>query len=112
MESGAIMGLLHRETQRSVRIGKPLGVIMADLDRLKHINDSYGHPIGDVVMREVARRKLALVRNYDYVGYSGEEFLIVRGECTASDLAVTAEGMRACGSREPVETDSGPIPVT
>jgi two-component system, cell cycle response regulator len=110
---GAIMGLLHRETQRSVRIGKPLGVIMADLDHFKLINDTYGHPVGDVVLREVARRILASVRNYDYVGrYGGEEFLIVLAECSPSDLAVSAERMRACVSKKPVETDAGPIPVT
>jgi two-component system cell cycle response regulator len=110
---GAIMGLLHRETQRSVRIGEPLGVIMADLDYFKQINDNYGHPTGDAVLREVARRILASVRNYDYVGrYGGEEFLIVLAECSASDLAVTAERMRLCVSRKPVETDAGPIPVT
>jgi two-component system cell cycle response regulator len=110
---GAILGLLHRETQRSVRIREPLGVMMADLDHFKQINDSYGHQTGDVVLREVARRMLASVRNYDYVGrYGGEEFLIVLAECSASDLAATAERMRAGVSGKPVETDAGPIPVT
>jgi PleD family two-component response regulator len=72
---GAIMDLLHRETLRCSRIGAPLGVIMADLDYFKHVNDSYGHPTGDVLLREVARRLLGPVRNYDYVGrYGGENF--------------------------------------
>ena len=107
------MGLLHRETQRSLRVGKPLGVIMADLDHFKHINDTYGHPVGDVVLGEVARRILGSVRNYDYVGrYGGEEFLIVLAECSPSDLAVSTERMRACVSKKPVETDAGAISVT
>jgi two-component system cell cycle response regulator len=110
---GAIMGLLHRETQRSVRIGEPLGVMMADLDHFKQINDTHGHQIGDTVLREVARRMLASVRNYDYVGrYGGEEFLIVLAECSATDLIATAERMRAGVSRKPVETDAGSISVT
>ena len=79
----------------------------------KQINDSYGHPTGDAVLREVARRLLGSVRNYDYVGrYGGEEFLIVLAECAPSDLIVTAERMRAYVSEKPVDTDSGPIAVT
>jgi two-component system, cell cycle response regulator len=110
---GAIMDLLQRETQRTVRIGEPLGVIMADLDHFKQINDSYGHQIGDVVLREVARRLLQSVRNYDYVGrYGGEEFLIVLTACVPSDLIVTAERMRIYVSEKPVDTEAGPIPVT
>ena len=69
--------------------------------------------VGDVVLREVARRILASVRSYDYVGrYGGEEFLIVLADCSASDLVLTAERMRFCVSKKPVETDSGPIPVS
>ena len=99
---GAIMDLRQRETQRSVRIGAALGVIMADLDHFKHINDSYGHQIGNTGLPEVAHRLLQSVRNYDCVGcYGGEEFLIV-----------TAERMRAYVSEKPVNTDAGPIPVT
>lgn len=110
---GAIMGLLQRETQRSARIGEPLGVMMADLDHFKQINDSHGHQTGDAVLCEVARRMLASVRNYDFVGrYGGEEFLIVLAECTPADLVITAERMRAHISESPVETDAGPIPVT
>jgi two-component system, cell cycle response regulator len=110
---GAIMDLLQRETQRTVRIGEPMGVIMADLDHFKRINDSYGHQIGDAVLREVAHRLLESVRNYDYVGrYGGEEFLIVLTACATADLAVTAERIRIHVSEEPVDTDTGPIPVT
>jgi diguanylate cyclase (GGDEF)-like protein len=87
--------------------------MMVDLDHFKHINDAYGHQTGDAVLREVARRMLASVRNYDYVGrYGGEEFLVVLTECSAPDLVVTAERMRALVSGKPVETDTGPIPVT
>jgi len=110
---GAITSLLQRETQRSSRTGRPLGLIMADLDHFKLINDSYGHQTGDAVLREVAGRMVVSVRNYDYVGrYGGEEFLIVLTECTTSDLIATAERMRVCVSESPIETEVGPIPVT
>src|SRR5947207_3534371 len=110
---GAIMDLLQRETQRSARIGEPLGVIMADLDHFKRINDSHGHQTGDAVLREVAHRLLESVRNYDYVGrYGGEEFLIVLAECAFADLHVTAERMRHHVSDTPVDTKAGLIPLT
>jgi two-component system, cell cycle response regulator len=110
---GAIMDLLHRETQRIVRIGEPLGVMMADVDHFKRINDSYGHQTGDAVLREVAQRLLQSVRNYDYVGrYGGEEFLIILTACVPSDLIVTAERMRIYVSEKPVDTEAGSIPVT
>jgi two-component system cell cycle response regulator len=110
---GAIMDLLNRETQRGLRTGEPVGVIMADLDHFKRINDTYGHPTGDAVLREVATRLVQSVRNYDYVGrYGGEEFLIVLAECSPSDLMVRAERVRNYVSEKPVDTESGPIPVT
>jgi diguanylate cyclase (GGDEF)-like protein len=110
---GAIMDLLNRETQRGLRTGEPVGVIMADLDHFKRINDTYGHPTGDAVLREVATRLVQSVRNYDYVGrYGGEEFLIVLAECSPSDLMVRAERVRNYISEKPVDTESGPIPVT
>lgn len=110
---GAILGLLQRETQRSVRIGEPLGIMMVDLDHFKQINDTYGHQIGDTVLREVARRMVGSVRNYDHVGrYGGEEFLIVLAECAASSLTATAERMLGNVAERPVETDAGPISVS
>jgi two-component system cell cycle response regulator len=110
---GAIMDLLHRETQRIVRVGEPLGVLMVDVDHFKRVNDTYGHQIGDAVLREVAKRLLQSVRNYDFVGrYGGEEFLIVLTACVPSDLIITAERMRIHMSAKPTDTEAGSIPVT
>jgi two-component system, cell cycle response regulator len=110
---GAILDLLTRETQRARRVGGPIGVIMADLDHFKQINDSHGHLTGDAVLREAARRMVASVRNYDYVGrYGGEEFLVVLTECDSADLMATAERIRFSIAEKPIETDSGMVPVT
>lgn len=110
---GAIIDLLRRETQRSARSGEPMGMIMADLDHFKRINDTHGHQTGDAVLREVAQRMLKSVRNYDHVGrYGGEEFMIVLTACTPANLAVSAERMRVHVCEKPVESDAGPIPVT
>lgn len=74
----AILEHLEREVARSVRDGEPLGVILADLDNFKGVNDNYGHLCGDDILRETAVRLRAAARDYDLVGrYGGEEFLII-----------------------------------
>ncbi len=110
---GAIIELLKREVSRRQRTGEPLGVIMTDIDHFKKINDTYGHLVGDAVLREVTRRLAEDVRPYDAVGrYGGEEFLIVFPGCTAPNLIVGAERLRHCIADQPVETSVGPIQVT
>jgi len=110
---GLILELLKKEVQRRQRTGDPLGVIMADIDYFKKINDTYGHPIGDTVLQEVTRRLAAGVRTYDAVGrYGGEEFLVVLPGCRAADLAVSAERLRHSIADFPVETSAGQLSVT
>jgi two-component system cell cycle response regulator len=110
---GAIIDLLKREVSRRQRTGDPLGVIMADIDHFKKINDTYGHLVGDAVLQEVTRRLAQGVRPYDAVGrYGGEEFLIVFPGCTSPNLILGAERLRRCAADQPVETSAGPIPVT
>ncbi len=75
---GAILEHLEREMARAIRDGSVLGVVLADLDHFKNVNDSYGHLCGDQVLRESAHRFRAALRGYDVVGrYGGEEFLIL-----------------------------------
>lgn len=74
----AILEQLEREVSRAARDGEPLGVILADLDHFKTVNDQYGHLCGDEVLREVADRFRSAIRSYDVAGrYGGEEFLIL-----------------------------------
>jgi diguanylate cyclase (GGDEF)-like protein len=73
-----IMAILTREHARALRNHEHLGVLMADIDYFKRINDAHGHPVGDAVLREVAKRLLTSVREFDAVGrVGGEEFLVV-----------------------------------
>jgi len=110
---GAVLNLLQREEQRRQRSGEALGVIMVDVDHFKAINDSYGHLVGDVVLTEVARRLTASVRGYDSVGrYGGEEFLIIVPGCDPQGLIISAERLRAVIAESPIQSSSGPIPVT
>jgi two-component system cell cycle response regulator len=110
---GAIYDLLKGELSRHARSRSTLGLIMADIDHFKTINDMHGHPVGDVVLKEVSRRLAANVRPYDAVGrYGGEEFLIVLPACNGPHLVVGAERLRRCIADQVIETGVGQIPVT
>jgi diguanylate cyclase (GGDEF)-like protein len=74
----AMLEHLQREIARATRDRTPLGVLIADLDHFKSLNDNYGHLCGDDVIRESADRFRSTMRGYDIVGrYGGEEFLIL-----------------------------------
>jgi len=108
----AIFDVLKRELLRAQREGTSVGVLLADLDHFKNINDVYGHLAGDAVLREVAQRINAAVRTYDAVGrYGGEEFLVVLSGCEEEPLR-HAERIRALVGAEPVVTREGAISVT
>ncbi len=75
---GAILETLRRELERAGRSLTATGLLMLDIDHFKAINDTYGHLIGDEVLKQVTQRIVHAVRGYDSVGrYGGEEFLIV-----------------------------------
>ena len=74
----SILDILQRELVRGGREKRGVGVVLADLDHFKEVNDTYGHFAGDAVLREFARRMQGSIRSYDAIGrYGGEEFLIV-----------------------------------
>jgi diguanylate cyclase (GGDEF)-like protein/PAS domain S-box-containing protein len=113
LNRGATLELLERELVRSVRENSSTAVLLADLDHFKKINDTHGHPVGDEVLLEVARRLTRTVRNYDLVGrYGGEEFLIVLPSCTPEDALTRAEQLQAAIAASPVETEHGPLSMS
>ena len=72
---------LKQEINKSSRKGKPLALMFIDLDRFKEINDSLGHEMGDLLLKQVARRMLGCVRETDIVGrLGGDEFTVILGE--------------------------------
>ena len=97
---------LNQELSRAERSRQPLAVLIADLDHFKQVNDSYGHLVGDIVLREAARR-------YDRVGrIGGEEFLMVVPNCDLDALRECAERFRSAISDLPFSTPSGLIAIT
>jgi len=110
---GIIMDLLSRELSRTHRENGCTTILLGDVDHFKDVNDTLGHIAGDEVLREVARRMVASVRSYDYVGrYGGEEFLVVLNNCDASASLLRAEQIRRAIASVPVQTIRGPNSVT
>ena len=108
-----ILASLERELVRTQREGRPAGVIMADVDGFKQINDTLGHPAGDAVLAEVARRLKSDLRLYDVAGrYGGEEFILVLPGCDLHTAARRADEIRRLVAREPIATPAGTVSVT
>jgi len=110
---GAIIELLERELSRARRDGSSVGILLADIDHFKKINDTGGHLVGDEVLRVITGRLKGEVRAYDAVGrYGGEEFLILLPGCDDAKLAAKAEQLVKMVERSSIGTSSGAVPVT
>jgi len=110
---GTILAILRKEVARASRTHSPFAVAMADVDRFKTINDTYGHAAGDAVLREASRRLRGAMRTCDSLGrYGGDEFLAVVPGCDSAAAARFAESFRARIDRKAIETPEGLITVT
>lgn len=86
---------LHEEVHRAERYNNILSIVMADLDRFKNINDTYGHDTGDRVLKEIGRFLQENVRDVDIVArYGGEEFVIMIPEAAKDAAYCMAERLR------------------
>jgi diguanylate cyclase (GGDEF)-like protein len=113
LNHSASLDALNRELSRAEREHEPLAVIMADFDHFKHINDTYGHRVGDAVLREGAKRIQAAARQYDLVGrVGGEEFLIILPGCDEAKASEFAERIRCAVGDTPFDTTAGALSVT
>ncbi|QDT54811.1 Response regulator PleD [Caulifigura coniformis] len=92
-----ILRVLDRELNRMHRHGYTLSVLMIDVDHFKKINDQYGHPAGDEVLRRIGNVLQTAMRSYDEIGrYGGEEFIAILPETTLHQAISAAERIRAC----------------
>jgi len=105
---------LGLELARSARGGGPVGLILADLDDFKSVNDAHGHPTGDAVLREFAETLRETVREIDVaVRWGGEEFGVILPGTDAEGAAQVAERIRtALGAREILSPDEEALHVT
>ncbi|MCO6186019.1 PleD family two-component system response regulator [Rhizobium sp. L1K21] len=92
---------------RAAARGRALSVCMTDIDRFKTINDTYGHDVGDEVLREFANRIRAAVRGADLAcRYGGEEFVVVMPDTSSEAAAAIAERLREAIETQPFEVKS------
>jgi two-component system, cell cycle response regulator len=109
----AFLDLFKKEIERAGRASCQTGLLLLDLDNFKHINDTYGHLSGDVVLKEAARRICQNVRSYDFVGrYGGEEFFVALPGAGREQLSHRAETIRNAVCAEPFKTPQGEVRVT
>jgi two-component system cell cycle response regulator len=84
---------LEREWDRARRYGRPLSLIFFDADHFKRINDTYGHAVGDIVLRQVGERVRSVLRGGDTLGrYGGEEFLVLLPETDTQEAQGSLSG--------------------
>ncbi len=117
-----LTGLLNHRTfqekldemlARAQRSGRPLAMVLTDIDHFKSVNDTYGHPVGDKVLAGVARVLARCVRTVDVVArYGGEEFAIVLEETDGQGAVQLAERIRQEVSKLRFDSEQGPFQVT
>ncbi|ANK72072.1 MULTISPECIES: PleD family two-component system response regulator [Ensifer] len=100
---------------RAAARGRPLSICMTDIDRFKQVNDTYGHDVGDEVLREFANRIRTTVRGADLAcRFGGEEFIVVMPDTSAEMAAGVAERLRTIIESLPfaIPQADGPLKVT
>ena len=99
---------LHDECERAARYGHPVSLLILDVDRFKRVNDEYGHPVGDEVLRHVAKVVQEHVRSIDSPArYGGEEFVVVCPETEVVAALVLAERLREAVENSPCTLPNG-----
>ncbi|HET6793690.1 MAG TPA: sensor domain-containing diguanylate cyclase [Acidimicrobiales bacterium] len=86
---------LEKEVSRAMRVGEELSLVLLDLDHFKALNDTYGHQMGDEVLKAVAAALRSRLRHFDTPArYGGEEFAVVLPSCGLAEAVTVAESLR------------------
>jgi diguanylate cyclase (GGDEF)-like protein/putative nucleotidyltransferase with HDIG domain len=104
---------LTEQMRMAERYQRSLAVVMLDVDHFKQINDNFGHPVGDTVLKAVARLIKSNCRDVDLpIRYGGEEFLVVLPEVHKEGAHVVAERMRKSLAQEVIKHENIALTVT
>ncbi len=113
MNKRYLLESLRREIARASRQRETLSVLMLDIDHFKKVNDTFGHLIGDEVLREFGARVLRISRDDDLLArYGGEEFCLVLCSTKRLDALAIAERNRLTVAATPFKTTAGPLSIT
>jgi two-component system, cell cycle response regulator len=110
-------GQLERELSsalaKTIQLKGQLGVVMIDVDHFKRLNDTFGHPFGDVVLQKIAAALRDCLRANDVVGrYGGEEFMMLVPKATHGGMKIVTERLRQHVEGLRLTKDEAPVPVT
>ena len=107
------IGVAAEQVQQAHTLGNPVSAVIFDIDHFKYINDTYGHAVGDEVLRIMVDRCRNQLREHDLFGrYGGEEFALVLPNTPLSVARQIAERLRVCVASEPFSTSGGDLCVT
>ena len=110
---GQLTVLGERELARAMRHRRPLAIALLDVDHFKHVNDTYGHDGGDLVLKALAQQCLSDVRAVDHVGrLGGEEFVCILPDTAPEDAALCAERLRRNVEAMEIVTPGGVVHIT
>ena len=105
--------VLSREIARANRNKLQFSLISMDIDDFKKINDTYGHLMGDAILRDLTGRIMATVRQQDIVArYGGEEFTVILPDTDLRGASILAERVRAGIASVPFSYSESEIPYT
>lgn len=94
----------------SLRTGRPLAIMMIDIDHFKSVNDRYGHQVGDEILRHAAQSIQSAIRDYDYFArYGGEEFCILLPATTKDEAFAQGDRLRRLYAEAPFVLDGQPL---
>jgi len=104
---------LTKECERSKRYGRTFSLLLMDIDHFKKFNDTYGHPVGDLVLREISGCIRQSIRQSDFPArYGGEEFVVILPENDEQGAGVTSERIRQTVEAHLVKTAGKELRVT
>jgi diguanylate cyclase (GGDEF)-like protein len=104
---------LNEHFALALQTGRPLSLLLMDVDKFKNVNDKYGHPAGDHVLKSIGKLLRTAARATDLAArYGGEEMALILPGTTKATAAAIAESIRRSVAAKPVPVDPSPIPVT